>query len=440
MQNETRIQWDLTPKQSEAWDYLMSPGINELLFGGGAGGGKTDFGCGFAIHQCLHYPGIRGFLAREVLKDLKDSTLLTFFERALKWGLKEGRDFRYHTDSHITFIKNESTIFLKELKWLPSDPQFDRLGSTEYTFGFIDEAQQIHAKAKNVMRSRIRFLLKRYNLTPKLLMGCNPHKGFLYSEFYKPSKEGKLQENRAFVQALAKDNPHIDPSYIKNLNTLDPNTKERLLFGNWEYDDDPARLMEYEALIDLFTNIVPASSEKYITADIARLGDDKTVIAYWEGWAVKRLAYFNKITTDTTERIINEWRAQHGVSLSHTIVDEDGIGGGVKDHLQCKGFVANTRAFKNENYASLKSQCYYNLARRINKREVSVHCEDQDTREMIISELEQIKAKDADKDRKLQVISKDEMKEHLGRSPDFADTLMMRCAFDYAQVPNIVWV
>lgn len=440
MENETRIQWELTTKQSDAWDFLQSPEINEVLFGGGAGGGKTDFGCGYLIHQSIKYPGIRSFIAREELKSLKESTLLTFFDRCRKWGLKENRDFKYNTDSHITFLKGGSTIFLKELKFLPSDPQFDRLGSTEYTTGFIDEAQQTEAKAKAVMRSRIRYKLKENGLTPKLLMGCNPHKGYLYSEFYKPWKEGKLPPNKAFVQALATDNRHIDPSYVENLKTLDQNTKERLLYGNWEYDDDPARLVEYEAILDLFSNILPASSDKYITADIARLGDDRTVIAYWEGWTVKKIAAYRKLTLDQTERVITAWRARYGVPLSHTIVDEDGIGGGVKDHLQCRGFIANKAPFRGENYANLKAQCYYNLARRINRREISVQTNNITIRELLTAELEQVKAKDADKDKKLQIVSKDEVKEHINRSPDFSDTLMMRCYFDYAQVPNIVFI
>jgi len=50
---------------------------------------------------------------------------------------------------------------------------------------------------------------------------------------------------------------------------------------------------------------------------------------------------------------------------------------------------------------------------------------------MLIEELEQIKSKDIDKDTKLKIVSKDEIKEVLGRSPDFSDTLMMRSYFEY---------
>ena len=41
---------------------------------------------------------------------------------------------------------------------------------------------------------------------------------------------------------------------------------------------------------------------------------------------------------------------------SHIIVDEDGVGGGVKDGISgCKGFVNGSKALKNENFQNLKS-------------------------------------------------------------------------------------
>lgn len=432
----------MTKKQQKAWKYLRDDETTELLFGGGAGGGKTDFGVSFGIWMSLNYEGIRGFFARESLKDLKESTLLTFFDVAKRWNLVEGRDYKYYTDSHILFHQSKSVIYLKELKWLPSDPQYDRLGSTEYTWGFIDEAQQINVKAKNIIRSRIRYKLAKNKLIPKLLMSCNPSKGFLYTEYYKPSKNGTLRKDRKFVQALVGDNPAIDVSYILNLKGLDPISRERLLNGNWEYDADPARLIDYEKMVDMFSLRIPktGTEQKYIVADIARLGADKTVITYWEGMTCKRIAAYVRQTTDVTSKVIKEWALKYGVPISNIIVDEDGVGGGVKDQVRCKGFVNNSQAKMKQNYVNLKSQCYYELAKRINLGQVAVICENETIRELIIQELEQVKAKDSDRDKKLAIVSKDEIKEHIGRSPDFSDTLMMRMYFEFTPKPSILWI
>lgn len=437
----------MTSKQLEAFQYLSDQTTSELIFGGAGGGGKSMFGCGWAIYMCLRYKGCRGVIAREELKTLKDSTLLTFFEVCARWGLEDKRDYTYNaTENYITF-NNGSRIYLKELKFYPSDPQFDYLGSTEYTFAFIDEASQVHQKAKNVLRSRLRYKIREFGLgVPKILMTCNPDKGYLYAEYYKPYKEGKLPAHIKFIQALVGDNPFIDPSYVQNLMTLDNQTRERLLFGNWEYDDDPATLCDYTAILDMFTNIVPPSAEKYIIVDVARFGDDRTTISYWEGWNCKRIAGYKKLPIvpdpnhtdiESVSSKTDDWRKQYQVPLSHVLVDEDGVGGGVKDYLGCVGFMGGRSPARKENFLNLRAQCYFFLAKKINERTISVHTENMTIKSLMIQELELIKAKDRDKDKKLQVMPKDEIKQRLGRSPDFADNLMMRCFFNFQLVPNI---
>ena len=51
--------------------------------------------------------------------------------------------------------------------------------------------------------------------------------------------------------------------------------------------------------------------------------------------------------------------------------------------------------------------------------------------EMLTEELGAIKAKHMDKDTKLRVASKEDIKEEIARSPDFSDTAMMRARFEY---------
>ncbi len=71
-------------------------------------------------------------MGRAVLKALKESTLLTFFEICRNWGLIKDVDFKYNQiDGHITFLATGSMIYLKDLFQNPSDPEFDDLGSRE---------------------------------------------------------------------------------------------------------------------------------------------------------------------------------------------------------------------------------------------------------------------------------------------------------------------
>jgi hypothetical protein len=113
------------------------------------------------------------------------------------------------------------------------------------------------------------------------------------------------------------------------------------------------------------------------------------------------------------------------------------MGGGIKDRLGCKGFVNNSRALNGENYTNLKTQCYYKMSKKINERGVSVIVSEPQVRDWIIEELQQVRGKDYDKDKKLAIVSKDEVKEHIGRSPDFSDMIAMRYWFELIPKPSI---
>jgi len=131
--------------------------------------------------------------------------------------------------------------------------------------------------------------------------------------------------------------------------------------------------------------------------------------------------------------------------FSHILVDEDGIGGGVVDHLPgVKGFIANSPPVEDAEgnkppYQHLKSQCTYLLADKVNRHDIAITTQDMEMRQEIIDELEQIKSRDADKDGKLKVLQKEDIIEILGRSPDYADMLMMRMFFELEE-PEAVHV
>lgn len=425
----------LTIKQTIALDYLEDDITRELLFGGGAGGGKTALGCYFQIKRRLQYPETRGLIGRAVLKTLKETTLVSFFQVAKMQGLYAGQHYRYNAQSSQIDFFNGSTILLKDLFQYPSDPNFDELGSLEITDAFIDEANQCTDKARNVVKSRIRFMLDDYGLIPKSLYTCNPAKNWTYSDFYKPDRDGLLAEDKKFVQSLVDDNANVSKFYKENLLTLDKESKERLLFGNWEYISDPSSLIEYDKIINCFSNSFVNGGDRFITCDVARFGNDSTVIGVWDGFRVKVYRYSKKSiveVADILRSLMNEYR----VPLSNVVADEDGVGGGCVDLLKCKGFVNNSSPLNNpithekDNFDNLKSQCYFKLAEKINADQIFIECPD-NFRQMIIEELEQVKQKSVDNDTKKGIIPKDKVKQLIGRSPDFSDMLAMRMFFEF---------
>lgn len=425
---------ELTIKQSEALHYLEDNTTNELLFGGGAGGGKSLLGCYWILKSALRYEGTRWLIGRAELKTLRETTLNTFWEVCQMQKI-DNTIYNYNQQAMSITLINNSEILLKDLATYPSDPNFDRLGSLELTGAFVDECNQISEKAWNVLKSRIRYKLDENKLIPKLLGTCNPAKGFLYNKFYKPYKDDTLSDNLKFIQSLLLDNPYISKHYRENLLQLDTVTKERLLFGNWEFDDDPATLIPYNRILDVFTAThIPESRDTYITADIARFGEDKTVIMVWAGFVCINVVTLYKQPISTIAAEVTRLKNHYNVPTSNIVADEDGVGGGVVDLLKCEGFVNNSSPIEidgvKQNYTNLKSQCYFMLSEKINKGKIYIKSGDIEVKNLLIQELEQIKRKDIDKDGKLSVLPKDQVKALIGRSPDYSDAMMMRMYFE----------
>lgn len=429
-----------TIKQTQAYEALNNKEIDTVFFGGGAGGGKSWWICETRLINAIRYPGYKSFIGREELKRLMQSTFVTFTKVCQYHKIPQGT-WKLNGQYNYIEFQNGSRIDLLDLKFLPTDPLYERFGSLEYTDGAIEEAGEVHFMAYDVLKTRVgRHKNREFGLHPTLAITGNPKKNWTYSIFYKPFRDGTLPKNQAFIQALYNDNEYTAEDYAKQLRQIsDKSTKQRLMFGNWEYDDDPTALIKYENIVDLFTNTIEASIEKFITADIARFGRDRTVIKVWRGLECYLIKTFTKQGLDVTAEEIKKLERDENVPRSHILIDEDGVGGGVIDLLPgAKGFIANSvpieSKYKKENYANLKAQCTYLLADYINNHKISITNVEQIVKDLIIAELEQIKSKDADKDGKRKIIGKEEIKEVLGHSPDYADNLMMRMWFELKKI------
>lgn len=429
------IDVDFTQKQSIAYNYLNDKITTEVLFGGSAGGGKSFFGCAWLIINCITYPGTRWLIGRSKLKALKQTTLNTFFEVCSMWNLTE-KHYNYNAQSgEITFFNN-SQIILKDLFLYPSDPNFDSLGSLEITGAFIDEVNQISEKAKNIVASRMRYKLDEFNIIPKLLMSCNPAKNWCYDQFYKKWKGDVLEDYKKFIPALVTDNPNISKHYIEQLQKLDNISRRRLLLGEWEYEDKEA-IISYDKIVDIFKDYdyVKDSmngNDCFISCDVARKGKDKAVILVWYKFDVIEIHTMDISLTNEIVDLIKGLKIKFNISNKNVVIDGDGVGGGVVDYLPgCVDFINNSKALKDENYQNLKTQCYFKLAEKINNDELNIFNWTIDIRDRITSELALIRRKNVDRDGKLQIISKEEIKSLIGRSPDYSDALMMRMYFEY---------
>jgi hypothetical protein len=425
-----QIEYNFKPltRQSEALKFLsVDSDVETILYGGAAGGGKTMLGCMWQILRRLKYPGTRSLIGRAKLDTLKKTTMNTFFQVAQQIGLKAGEDFAYNQQSHIIKFSNGSEIILADLFLYPADPQMTDLGGLELTDVFIDEATEITEKAYSIVSSRIRYKLNEFGLKPKILLTCNPSKGWIYNQFYLPYKNQNLPEHRAFVQALPGDNIHLPDSYVTSLTRLPEADRKRLLEGDWEFDNSSDRLYMYDELMRCFREPMNVG-EGYITADIARLGKDRTVLCVWKGLSCIDIVVLRQKRQDEVKAEIQRLMNQHQVRLSNVLADADGVGGGLVDSLRCREFMNGSKAVRGTQYMNLKADCYFRLGELIDKNEITLPIKWQ---EDIVKELELIRRVDPDKEGKLRVTSKDTISQRTGGiSPDIADAIMMRAFFE----------
>ncbi len=247
---------------------------------------------------------------------------------------------------------------------------------------------------------------------------------------------GKLEENVVLEAA--------NPGYRASLLALPYNERMQLLHGRWRtVESDDNILFKRSTVEDFFTNnFVERTGQRYITADIAMEGRDKFVIVVWDGWVIIEIIVIPKSdgasVLETIKRVAEIWH----VPGRHIMFDASGMGG----YLQ--GFLRNSVPFWGGDapweedlqntedqktgikprYYNLRCQTYYVLAQKL--EDCLAYCTIKEYKQEISEELRATKKTNLDPDGKRRIIDKDEIKMKIGRSPDFADAISMRVAFD----------
>ncbi len=230
-------------------------------------------------------------------------------------------------------------------------------------------------------------------------------------------KAGLVDEKE--VDSIRRD-PQITESVFRMLYLLEDGESEDQLIRN-------------DAISSIFTNDFVVGGKRCITADIALHGSDKFVVGGWDGFRLTDCIILPKSDGKQVVEKILWLRNKNGVPTSNIAYDADGVGGFLAGYI--KGAIAfnNGGTPINESnqkmqYRNLKSQCYFKLAERINNNLLYVACEV--PKDELSEELKAVKNANVDKDGKLGVIAKEDVKEIIGRSPDLSDMLMMREVFE----------
>lgn len=280
----------------------------------------------------------------------------------------------------------------------------------------------------------------------------------LLEAFPKEIKHDDLIKSLTFIPGSIYENKellNVNPEYLSNLMAQDEGVKSQLLHGNWKIRQDNTSLFQFDKINDIFSNHISDIQGRYITCDAARFGRDFCVIMVWTGWQAIHIEVIKKTDVHDIISAIERLRAKFGVPKSNIVVDKDGVGAGTVSMGGYQGFGGGDKPRKiggiGENYKNFKTQCYYYIAdSKINMSDLLLSVNNEtcvvdgiygtkvkmgaavkDIKDLITSDLRAIKRGDLDMELKKTINSKEEQKIILGRSPDFADTIMMRAYFAF---------
>lgn len=240
----------LNPKQEIAFFSQA----NEILYGGGAGGGKSFFIRMIALFFALEINGIQIYIFRKNLKDLVKNHLegSMGFRALLRPYIKKKLAKIDSVKKEITI--GNSKIYLCHCKTPQAVTDYQ---GVDIHVLLIDELTHFVFDIYSFLRSRVRCtgleIPEKYkDKIPFIFCGSNP--GSIGHNWVKdafitrapafhitqtPDEEGGMR--RQFIPALLQDNPHLtrdDPSYKKRLQGMG-NAKlvKALLDGNWDIID-----------------------------------------------------------------------------------------------------------------------------------------------------------------------------------------------------------
>jgi hypothetical protein len=267
--------WVLSPKQQFA--EVLWGKIDWLLWGGAAGGGKSEFAVWHANRLSEEIDGHATLLMRQSIPELRRSLIIRLIARARQFSI----DLKYRkVDGQSAFHYANGSII--EAGFLKTDENLGNYLSAEYGCIIIDEATQVWPDQIKQMAGRLRVTKEAESrgARPHLGLFTNPgdvghawcldlfispceygnkvvvfnianglesDERFVVREYELPTWEradgsvGSMAtatpENElavAFVPARAKDNPYLAASTMKMLNALPPLRRAQLRDGDWD--------------------------------------------------------------------------------------------------------------------------------------------------------------------------------------------------------------
>lgn len=238
--------------------FLLTDHIEDVLFGGAAGGGKSEALAASAL-QYVDVPGYASLIFRATYQDLqKPDALVPRLREILA-----GTDAHWRGDKMEWTFPSGATLGFGYLDSEGDEENYQGAAAQHWAF---DEAGQLRPRAMQYLKTRarrragvnipIRF---RYSANP----GGQAHE-FLVREFVM----GAPANGKLFIPSRAVDNPGLDQEYRERLAAIDdPVLRAQMLEGDWAAMDRTGLVCpEWDAETERECTITNDWMEQYVTA------------------------------------------------------------------------------------------------------------------------------------------------------------------------------
>jgi len=171
---------------------------------------------------------------------------------------------------------------------------------------------------------------------------------------------------------------------------------------------------------------IEPNGDRVIGLDISRFGSDETIATVRDGGKTEGIIAWSKQDTMYAARRLGLMMKDLNIGVSN--IDEGAMGAGSVDRLKeqgynVKGINFGERANRSDTFINIRAEMYWHLRELFRNGQISIP---DDT--ILADELSKIKYK-FNSSGKIQIESKEEIKERIGRSPDRADSLAL-CFMD----------
>jgi phage terminase large subunit len=385
------------------------------LYHGGRAGGKS-----YAFADCLlllaRQKNIFVACVREIQGSIKDSVYKLLKDRTEYYGFG---DFEFYEDKIINIITGSKFVF-KGLR----DQNRQNIKSLEgVDYCWVEEGQSISKLSWEILDPTIR----------------------------KPDSEiwvsmNREQENDPIFKAIAKnpddrtlvckvnyyDNPFC-PEEMKYLaekcKKENPDDYEHIWLGCPVQTGNTKLISAKDVRNAMEKKMLESTSPLVIGVDVARFGDDKSVICWRRGRMCSKIQSYSQLSTvELANLLTKEIKESHP---SRVFIDVGGVGAGVYDILVDRGYREVVRDV-NFGGKALYDDRYYNKRAEMwgeandwLKQDLPVELPND---EELFDDLCSVNKKYDSKGR-LQLESKDEVKKNIGRSPDKADAFVLTFAY-----------